>query len=230
MNGEKKFFPLYEVKPDIPAITADIEIIQARLGKIACNDIFNMMQNFREEQKSDINPVEIDALREEAMMRMGPVIGRVYGTLRDRVKRHLSIMARRRLLPPMPDSLRGVPLKIDFVSMLTQAQKANRTQGIARTMQFAGSLAGVWPQARFAVDPLEAIRNFNEGVSGDPKLLNSPQKVQQLMQGAAQEAQEAKAMAQTVQGSQAAAALGKTSLAPGNALSALVGSPGGAQG
>jgi len=230
MNGEKKFFPLYEVKPDIPAITADIEVIQERLARTAYNDIFRMMETLREQTKSGINPVEIDALREEALMRMGPVIGRVYGTLRSRVMRHLSIMARRRLLPPMPDSLRGVPLKIDFVSMLTQAQKATRTQAIARTAQFTGSLSGVWPQARYVFDPESAIRAFNEGVGGDPGTLNSPQKVQQLMQQGAQEAQEAKAMAQTAQGAQAAAALGKTSLAPGNALSALVGSPGGGQG
>ena len=80
-------------------ITADIEVIQERLARTAYNDIFRMMESLREQTKSGINPVEIDALREEALMRMGPVIGRVYGTLRTRVLRHLSIMARRRLLP-----------------------------------------------------------------------------------------------------------------------------------
>lgn len=221
-NGEKKFFPLYEVKPDIPAISADIALIQERIARTAYNDIFRMMENLRQETRGQVTATEIDALKEEALMRMGPVIGRVYGALRTRVRRHLSIMSRRGLLPPRPPSLQGVPTKIDFVSMLTAAQKATSTAAIARSVQFAGSVSGVYPEARFVIDPEAAIREFNDGVGATSRILRAPAKVKQLVAQEAQQNAAAQALQQTQAGAQAAQALSKTSLAPGNALSALV--------
>ena len=222
-GGEKKFFPLYEVKPDIPALTADIALIQERIQRTAYNDIFQIIQNLRQETKGEVTATEIDALKEEALMRMGPVIGRVYGSLRTRVKRHLAIMARRGLIPPKPPSLQGVPTKIDFISMLTAAQKATQTAAIARTFQFAGTLAAEWPQARYALDPLAAVREFNDGVGGPSKIVLSKQQIAKAIQAAAQNDAQAKAMQITSEGAAAAKNLSQASVGPGNALSALVG-------
>lgn len=223
INGEKKFFPLYEVKPDIPAISADIQLIQERIGRTAYNDIFRMMENLRSETRGQVTATEIDALKEEALMRMGPVIGRIYGSLRQRVKRHLAIMNRRGLIPTKPPSLQGVPTKIDFVSMLTAAQKATATAAIARSVQFAGTVSGVYPTARFVIDPEKAIREFNDGIGAPSSILRPPSQVKKLMEQENQQNATAQALAQTKEGAAAAGALGKTSLAPGNALSALVG-------
>jgi hypothetical protein len=222
-NGEKKFFPLYEIRPDIAAIVQNLEGVRQRISDTAYNDIFRMMENLREETKGQVTATEIDALKEEQLMRLGPVIGRVYGSLRLRVKRHLSIMARRGLIPPKPPSLRGIPTKIDFISMLTAAQKASSTQAITRTVQLAGSMIGAWPEARFSINVQEVIRQFNDGVGSTTKILNSPQQIKKLIAQAAQQDAQAKALAQTQQGAAAAADLSKASVAPGNALSALVG-------
>ena len=224
-SGEKKFFPLFEIRPDIGAITADISLIQERIRKTAYNDVMQPMEDLRDQTKTQITATEIDAIKEERLLPLGPVFGRVYSALRTRVRRHLAIMARRGLIPPKPPSLRGVPTKIDFISMLTAAQKATRTQAIARTFQFAGTISGAYPEAKFALDPVEGIREFNDGVGGSSKIVRSPAQVQQMIQQMDQQNAAAQAMAQTAQGAQAAAALGKTSLAPGNALSALVGGP-----
>lgn len=228
-NGEKKFFPLFEVKPDIPAITADIAIIQERIAKTAKNDIFRFMQNLREQTKSDITTVEIDTLKEEALMQLGPVIGRIYGSTRKRVRRHLAIMARRGLIPPKPPTLQGVPTKIDFVSMLTAAQKATKTQATAKTAQFLGSLSGAWPEARLLLDVEKTGRDFNDGVGGDASILVSPRQFKQAVDAMNKQNAANAALAQTQAGATAAAGLAKTTLAPGNALSALVGGVGGGQ-
>lgn len=222
-NGEKKFFPLYEVKPDIPALTQDIQLIQQRLERTAYNDIFRMMESLRDKTKGQVTATEIDALKEESLMRLGPVINRVYGSLRLRVKRHLSIMARAGLIPKKPPSLQGVPTKIDFVSMLTAAQNATSTAAIARSVQFAGTVSAVYPESRFVIDPEEAIREFNKGIGAPSRILRAPNEVKKLAQAEAQQTKAAQALQATTQGAQAAGVLSKTSLAPGNALSALVG-------
>lgn len=221
-GGQKKFWSLYQINPDIPAITADIALIQERIARTSYNDIFRMMENLRQNTKGDITATEIDALKEEALMRMGPVIGRVYGSLRQRVRRHMAIMNRRGFIPPKPPSLRGVPTKIDLISMLTAAQKATQTQAIARSVQFAGSVSGVYPEAKFVIDPEMAIREFNEGVGSTSKILHSPAQVKKLIAQASQAQAAQSALAQSLPGAKAAQALSQTSLAPGSALSALV--------
>lgn len=221
-GGEKKFFPLYEIRPDIPALTADIGIIQQRIAQTAYNDIFRMMEDLRDKTRGQVTATEIDALKEERLMRLGPVIGRVYGSLRTRVKRHLAIMGRRGLIPPKPASLRGVPTKIDFVSMLTAAQKATSTAAIARSMQFAGSLSGAWPESKFIMDADKAIREFNDGVGASAQIVRDPSEVKKMLAQAQKDQQMQQLMAQSLPGAKAAQALSQTSLAPGTALSALV--------
>jgi len=224
-NGEKKFYPLYQINPNIEAIAKYIVGLQERIGRTAYNDIFRMMENLRQETTGQVTATEIDALKEEALMRMGPVIGRVYGSLRTRVKRHLSIMARKGLIPPKPASLRGVPMKIDFVSMLTAAQKATRTAAIARTAQFTGTLFAVWPEAKQMLNPEKMIREFNDGVGAPSDIVNSPRQIKQLIAAAAQQQATAQAAAMAQAGAASAKDLSQTSLAPGTALSALVGAP-----
>ena len=99
-GGEKKFWSLYEIKPDIPAITANLKEIRERLALTAFNNVFQPMQNLREETRGQVTATEVDAIKEEQLMQLGPVIGRVYGTLRTRVRRDLRIMARRGLIRP----------------------------------------------------------------------------------------------------------------------------------
>ncbi len=223
-NGEKKFFPLYEVKPDIPAISADIQIVQERLRTTAYNDVFQRLMTLRQQMKlkADLTATEVEQLTEEALTRLGPMMFRAYGTLRDRVRRHMRIMQRRGLAPRKPQSLQGVPLKIEFISLLTEARRAVKTQSIARTMQFAGTLVGAWPEARYAVDPMDAIKKFGEGVGCPVGVVRSKQDVKKQMAAGQQKEAAAHAMQQTLPGAQAAKALSQTSLAPGNALSALV--------
>lgn len=222
-NGEKKFFPLLEIKPDIPAITADIALVQERIRKTAYNDVFATIANLRQETRGQVTATEIDGLKEEALAQLGPVIGRIHGTLRKRVRRHLSIMKSFDLLPRKPASLRNVPLKISLISMLTRARKASATAAIARTFQFAGSISGVYPEAKFALDPVEGVRQFNEGVGGTSKIERSPNAVKKMIQALEQQQKAAQALSATQAGAAAAGDLSKASLAPGNALSALVG-------
>lgn len=222
-GGVKKFEPLYQINPELKAMTENMAEVRDRIARTCFNDVFQPMEDLRQETKTQITATEIDAIKEERLLPLGPVFGRVYGTMRHRVRRHLAIMQRRGLIPPKPPSLRGVPTKIDFVSMLTAAQRATSTAAIARTVQFVGASSGAFPTMRFLVDDQESGRAFAEGIGAPARMLNSPQKVKKLIQAAAQQDAQAKAMAQTQQGAAAAADLSKTQLAPGNALSALVG-------
>ena len=226
-GGEKKFFPLYQINPRIDYYVQGIAAIAERLRETAFVPAMQPLLNLREETKGQVTATEVDKTVEERLLPLGPVFGRIYSSLRQRVRRHIAIMGRRGLIPPKPPSLRGVPTRIEFVSMLTAAQKATRTAAIARSSQFLGTLAGTWPEAKMLLDVEAAGREFNEGVGAPAGIIRSPQAFKREVAVAAKAAQQQTALAQTAQGAQAAAALGKTSLAPGSALSALVPGQGG---
>lgn len=223
-NGEKKFYPLYEIKPDIGAISADIQLIQARIERTAFKDVFQRLMALRQQlnMKTQLTATEVEQLTEEALARLGPMIFRNYTTMRQRVRRHLAIMHRKGLMPKKPASLQGVPLQISFRSLLTRAREAVKTQSIARTTQFAGSIAGEWPEVRFKINAMEAIEKFAEGVGCPADMIRSDDEAKALMNQAAKDQAMKEAMAQTLPGAKAAQALSQTSLAPGSALAALV--------
>jgi hypothetical protein len=228
-GGDKRLFPLYQIDPKIQWYLEGIKAIQERIGRTGYVDVMQPLLHLREETKGQVTATEIDGLKEERLIPLGPVFGRSHSALRQRVKRQIAIMGRRGMIPPKPPSLRGVPTKIDLISALTRAQKATRTGATARTAQFVGSLIGAFPEAKAMLDVEATVRNFNDGVGGPAGILRSPQAYKKEITAQAKQAASAASAAQVAAGANAAKSLSQASLAPGNALSALVQPGGGAQ-
>jgi hypothetical protein len=223
-DGKPTFYPLYEVSPNIvTAITADIVPIQEQVGRIFFNNLFRMIESLRSEVHGQVTATEIDALKAEQLMQLGPVISRVLDTIRTRVRRQLAIMGRAGLIPKKPQSLLNIPLKIEFISMLTQAQRAASTAAIERAFAFAQSIAPVYPTASFNLDGDEAVREYAELHGVPARIIRAPAAVVKL-QKQAEAQQQAQQMAQVASaGVEGAKALGSANIGPGTALGALVG-------
>ena len=70
---------------------------------------------------------------EERMRLMSPAIGRLHGEYcNPNVERVFNIAVRKGLLPPPPASLRGRPLKVEFVSPVVKAQKMTQAMMVQR--------------------------------------------------------------------------------------------------
>lgn len=227
-TGKKGFHSLFEVKPDIAAITADIMDIRTRIGRALHADLFRVIQQVSLNTKRDVSATEIDALRQELLMQLGPMIGRVYKYgIRPRFARQLSIMERRGLLPPRPPSVRGMPLKLEFISMLTLAQRASATGAIERTFGFTGNIAGAYPQAKDVLDPDEAIREYADLRGMPSRIVRAPQVVQAMRDAQAKQAQAAAATQAAMAAVQGAQVLSKTDAGGGQSgLAAILGSAG----
>lgn len=226
-SGKKGFHPLFEVRPDLAAITADITAVQERIGRAFYSNLFRMIEELGQ-RRSDITATEIDALREERLMQLGPVIGRIYKEgLRPRIRRQLGIMARRGMLPRKPPSLAKVPTKIDFVSMLTLAQRATSVGRIKGVFAFAQEIQPVFPDAPMALDAVEAVREYADLTSLPSRITRSPQEIQKMKDQSARQAAAQNAAGLAAAGVQGAQTLSKTPLGGGTALSALMGQPAG---
>src|SRR3546814_16366189 len=79
-------------------------------------------------------------------------------------------MLRGGMLPPVPEVLQGVELKIEFVSILTQMQRMVGLGQIERALGFAGNIAGAFPQALDKVDIDAAMDEYFERAGVPPKI------------------------------------------------------------
>jgi len=134
---------IYDVKFDVEHMTALIGQIQQRIGRWFFNDAFQMMENMEGVQPR--NEMEIAERRGEKLQRLGPVVENVEQELADDIRRVTEIMGRRRLLLPKPPSLQGIPLEIEFDSMIRVAQRAAETAVMEKALTVVTGLKEKFP-------------------------------------------------------------------------------------
>jgi hypothetical protein len=217
----KGFRQAMEVNLRLSELGQDIRDTQERIRQAFYADLFLMLSNMEGIQPR--NQFEIAERKEEKLLALGPVLENVYnGQLEPVIDRTFAILNRRNELPPPPPDLQGQELKIEYVSMLAQAQKAVATGGIERGMAFAGNLAAVKPDVLDKIDADEAIDVYFDMLGVQPSIVVPDEKVAELRQQRAeqmQQAQQMEAMATMAPaakaGAEAAAVMADAADAPG---------------
>jgi hypothetical protein len=223
-TGNPGFESVYKNwKPGINEISEDLQEVRARIKQIFFNDILLTISQFQ--TRSNVTAAEIDARRAESLVMLGPVLERIYfELLKECVERTYAIMLRSKILPPAPREIAGAPISIEFVSMLSQAQQAAAASGIERTLQLAGGLAGVDPQVMDNLDIDFTLEHYSNLMHNDPRMIRSPQALEQLRQAREQQQQQQQQAAIAEQLSQGAKTLSETDVGGGqNALASMLG-------
>ena len=194
--------PIYTVNPDVAAMSVNIQAIERRIQAGLFNDLFLMLEQKLDER---MTAYEVAQKLQEKLQVLGPVIeSLITESLKPKLKRVFSILKRKGLIDPPPPSLQGIPLDIEFVSMLALAQKGAATGGIERLMQLIGSMEAVYPQIKDNINPDAVAREYNDLLGNPQKILYSEEQVQQMRQMQAQEQQQQQKMAQLGQMAEAA--------------------------
>lgn len=234
-GGKKGFVPAFEVQPAAMApMMQDITAVQQRIDKCFFVDIF--MAISRMEGVQPRNELELTKRDLERLQVLGPFIT-LFETefARPAIQRILAIMERRRMLKPMPQSLRSVPLKINYTSIMKQAQSSAEAVGMKDFMATAGGISSA-AQAAGLPNPLRTVnwdktlRKYGDVSNFPSELFFTDEEVQQHDQEAATRAQQQQAMQQAMAGVTAAKTLSETSTGGGTALGSLLGNGGGAPG
>lgn len=210
----------YQVAPDFEAIQAWVDKVTGRIDKSFYADLFMMISN---DDRSDVTAREIIERHEEKLQALGPVLESMESEgLSPMIDRTFGIMHRAGLLPPPPLEIQGQDLKIEYVSVLAQAQKMVGTTAIEQTFRFAGGIVGVVPEAMDNLDADQAIRKYADMVGGPPEIIRSEDDVKALRlqrQKAQQAEQQAQAAERMVE---AGKTLSQTPLGGNSALDALI--------
>lgn len=155
---------------------------------------------------------------------LGPVIERLQSELHDpTIDRTFAIMLRAGMLPPPPQEIQGMNMKVDYISTLAQAQKMVGTQSIEETIAFAGNVAQVMPTILDNIDYDDAIREYAEMKGVPPTMMRTQEELQAIREQRAKEQQARELAAAMPQMAESAKTLSETQVNGGNALDAVMG-------
>jgi hypothetical protein len=188
-DPSKGIMPVIKVDPQgLPGISADLQLIQARIKTGFFNDLFLLIAS----ATKDMTAYEVAQRQQEKLTVLGPVIDRFQNEGASMaIRRILSIMTRKRLLPPMPRSLMGVPMKIDYIGLLYAAQKAARTAAVERFVEVVEKVAPVHPEALDIVNWDEMLAEYADDLSVSQKAINGPEQMEKIRAMRAKQQQQA---------------------------------------
>ncbi|WP_297048177.1 portal protein [uncultured Desulfovibrio sp.] len=163
--------PLVQVRPDLATARKAMEAVQNQIRAGLYNDLFKLVL----EGRSQVTASEIAAREEEKLVLIGPVLERLHDELfLPLIDRTFELMRELDMLPPTPPELAGRRLRVEFVSLLAQAQKLVGTGAADRYMALAGRAAAVWPEALDCLNVDRLLDSYAETL-GLPVSLTRPQ-------------------------------------------------------
>lgn len=212
--------PLYEQNPaGITAVRGEIDGHSERIRRAYFSDLFLMLA---QSDRREITAREIEERHEEKLLQLGPVIERQHNEdLNVCVDVTFDIASHVRILPPIPKELEGVDLKVEYVSILAQAQRAVTVGGIERLAGFIGNLAAAKPEVLDKFDFDQTVDEYADAIGTPPALILSDDKVKELRDaraGAEQNAQAMAAMPAVSEAAQAGKVLSETKLGNGGSV------------
>jgi hypothetical protein len=114
----------------------------------------------------------VEERHEEKLLALGPVLERTNDELLDPlIDRAYEMMEREGLIPEPPEELNGVTLKVEYVSIMAQAQKLVGVVGQDRFMQTLLPMMEAFPEVRRKVKIFQVIDNYAAMLGIDPRAL-----------------------------------------------------------
>lgn len=179
---------MWEVRTDPQAMLALIQSTRQDIQRIFFVNVFQMIAATA--NQTDRTATEVQALEQEKVMMLGPVLERLHTELLDPlVTNAFGFMVEYNMLPEVPEELYGRELSIEYVSVLAEAQRNASANGIVRTAQQIGLLAQINPQAVDKLDVDATIDQLADMNGVPPSLIVTGQKVALIRQQRAEQQQ-----------------------------------------
>lgn len=225
MTPGQSFKPAHEVHAQaLPAFEAAKQRCEERIKAGFHADLWLTMQRI---DAGRMTATEVSARQQEQMILLGPVVERQQDELHSPfIDRVFGICYRRNLFPPPPPEIQGYALKVEYISILAQAQKLMGTTAIERLAMFVLNQAAANPGALDVLNWDKAITEYGGMLGVAPSVINSAEVIKAAR--AAKAAQQQK-MAQLQQGmamAKSAKDLAGADLGNPNALTAMLGNLG----
>lgn len=221
-EGQQGFRPVHEVDPRIQELEGKQDQVRQRIRRAFFEDLFLMLA---QSDRRQITAREIDERHEEKLLAVGPVLEQLNQDLLDPlIDITFEIAMRQGRMPEPPEELQGQKLKIEYVSVMAQAQKL---VGIAGIERFAGFINNVMaatkdPAVLDKVDVDEMIDVYGDATGIAPQIIRPDEDVAAIRAERQKAAQAQQATEMVPAGAKAAKDLSQTDTGGDNALTRLL--------
>jgi hypothetical protein len=227
--ADKGLSPAIEVHPaTVTVADAAIREIERRIEDAFFTRLFMMM--LEDEAQQPRTARDIDERHEEKMLQLGPTVERNQDEVFDPfVNRVCQILIRRGKVRPPPPQLGG-RVKIEYISVMAQAQKILATSATDRFLRMVGSVSAVKKEILDIPNFDRLVRRYAENLGLAPDEVNPEEVVKQWRSQRAQEDQAAKMLEAEGVAAQNAKVMSETDMSSDSALSRLLSTVGGGGG
>jgi hypothetical protein len=220
--------PIHEVRLEgYQHLVADIYDTKQDIRQAFYTDLFLMLASSdRQRGSQPVTAREIDERHEEKLLALGPVLERTNDELLDPlIDRVYMLMDAAGLIPEAPPELDGVALKVEYISIMSQAQKLIGVVSLDRFLQSTLPMVEAVAQPSEVTDKIDidqAIENYGDMLGVDPRIIRSTEEsmARRQQREQAQQAMAAAASAKDAAGAMATA--GQHPIAPDSALDRIL--------
>lgn len=228
--GNQPIYPLLNLRPNIQNTQLAIKEVEQRIKEGLYNDLFKLLMG---SDRRQITAREVAAKEEEKLILLGPVLERLHDELFiPLTDRTWNLMMEGNMFPEAPEEIQGMDIKVEFVSLLAQAQKMVATTAMDQFTTSILTYGQAIPELVDVIDPDKWADGYASILGVETDILRAQEDRDKVRAQRAQ-AQQQLAQAEQMKVAQSGAATAKTlSDTPvggeqPNALDALLGSFGG---
>lgn len=213
--------PVYQIAPQViqylqNVIDREVEGVKHTMY----TDLFATLMDL---DRPEMTAREVVERHQESLRLLGPAIENLESELLSPlIDLVFEIMLDSNLIPPAPEVLSEMPLKVEYISILAQAQKMVQTTSSEQFLRFVSSAATVKPDVLDVADFDRIVRDYAEWLGIPVDSLNSDEVVEAARRGreaAQQQQQQQQQEAAAVAG---AKTLSETPVDTNSALTALM--------
>ena len=150
----------FEVPLNLQHLLDDIIDVRGRINSSFFVDLFQMIS---QSDRRTITATEVERKHEEKLLVLGPVLERSQNEVLDPlIDNTFMICLEEGLFPPPPEEMGGMDIRIEYVSMLAQAQKAIGIGALDRLVGTVGTMVNVKPEVLDKLDGDKIIDEYSQ--------------------------------------------------------------------
>ncbi len=226
---------LFQTQEGIDKVDLKIQGIEDRIRRTWYNDLFAMMLNITQGNRSQKTATEVSELSGEKVTLLGPVLTQMDEFLNAVIDAVFVILMRDGLIPDPPDALRegDADISVEYTSTIHAEMKAAlKMRAINTLLEMAAMLAQIKPETTDKVDVDRIVDEVSKVYPGAAAFIRSDKDVAALREARDRQQQEMVAnqqMAELMKNAGANAKnLSETKVGNGNALELVMAGMGGA--
>jgi hypothetical protein len=196
-SGQTVIQPLTTARANLQGAQQEKLNLRDQIQRHFHNDLFLMISDVNKQMTA----TEVAERNAEKLLMLGPVLDRLRSELfQPLIERVYGIMDRAGLIAFPPEEIAEQEIKVEFISILAQAQKQAGIAALTQTVGFVAQLMQMNPDAGDRLNIDEAVDQWADMQGVPPSLIRGMDEVQELRAQRKQQQAIAMAMAQAQQG------------------------------